>query len=111
MTRRRLPRTGESLQMSCSKLGYKKTIPINGGHHSICTVEKSGTPERIAAPCARCNGKDKKMIKVAAIYTAKALMGPLQEMFDKELPEAKLINVCDDSLIFEVIDNNGVTPP
>jgi aspartate/glutamate racemase len=50
------------------------------------------------------------MIKVAAIYTSKALLVPLQSMFDKLMPQAKLFNICDDSLIFEVISNDGITP-
>jgi aspartate/glutamate racemase len=50
------------------------------------------------------------MIKVAAIYTSKALLEPLQSKFDKMLPQAKLINICDDSMIYEVINNDGITP-
>jgi Asp/Glu/hydantoin racemase len=47
---------------------------------------------------------------VAAIYTAPPLVPVLKELFPQLLPGVGLINIMDDSLIAEVIRNNGVTP-
>lgn len=50
------------------------------------------------------------MKKVVCVHTAMALVGPLTEIFKEYLPEVKLNHIADDSLIQEVIANDGVTP-
>ena len=50
------------------------------------------------------------MKKVTAVHTAMALVTPLTEIFKTYMPEVKLNHIADDSLIQEVIANNGVTP-
>lgn len=49
------------------------------------------------------------MATVVAIYTALTLVQPLKELFKRYLPDCKLINIVDDSLIEEVIKNGGPT--
>lgn len=49
------------------------------------------------------------MIKVVAVHTAMALVEPVTQIFRQWLPEVKLNHIADDSLIQEVIANNGVT--
>jgi len=49
------------------------------------------------------------LFKVAAVYTGIVLVEPLKFIFQKSFPEAQLINIVDDSLIAEVIINNGLT--
>ncbi len=49
------------------------------------------------------------MKKVAAIYTGYALVGPGREAFQKILPDVEVISILDDSIISEVIANNGMT--
>jgi glutamate racemase len=55
------------------------------------------------------NVKDTLMI-IAAIHTAMPMVDPTKELFAKYLPDERLINIVDDSLIQDVIRNNGVTP-
>jgi hypothetical protein len=50
------------------------------------------------------------MKRVFCVHTARALVGPLTEIFKQYLPEVKLNHIADDSLIQEVIANNAVTP-
>ena len=50
------------------------------------------------------------MIKVTAVHTAMALVEPMNQIFRQWLPEVKLNHIADDSLIQEVIANDGVTP-
>ena len=50
------------------------------------------------------------MIKVVAVHTAMALVEPMNQIFRQWLPEVKLNHIADDSLIQEVIANDGVTP-
>ncbi len=50
------------------------------------------------------------MIKVVAVHTAMALVEPMNHLFRQWLPEVKLNHIADDSLIQEVIANDGVTP-
>lgn len=50
------------------------------------------------------------MIKVVAVHTAMALVSPLTKIFSEYLPEVKLNHIADDTLIQEVIANDGVTP-
>ena len=50
------------------------------------------------------------MIKVVAVHTAMALVSPLTKIFAEYLPEVKLNHIADDTLIQEVIANDGVTP-
>jgi len=45
---------------------------------------------------------------VAAIYTAKAIVEPISALFAEHLPDVRLINIMDDSLIQDVIRENGV---
>lgn len=49
------------------------------------------------------------MIKVVAVHTAMALVEPMTRIFKQWLPEVKLNHIADDSLIQEVIANDGVT--
>ena len=50
------------------------------------------------------------MKKVYALYTGHGLMEPLSRIFGEELPDARLVNVIDDSIIRDVRDSGGVTP-
>jgi len=50
------------------------------------------------------------MIRIVAIHTAMALVEPLTQLFKEHLPQVKLNNIIDDSLIQEVIENNAVNP-
>ena len=50
------------------------------------------------------------MIKVVAVHTAMALVEPMNKVFRQWMPEVKLNHIADDSLIQEVIANDGVTP-
>lgn len=49
------------------------------------------------------------MAKIAAVYTALALVEPLKMIFKEVFPEAQLVNIVDDGLIGEVISNDGPT--
>lgn len=49
------------------------------------------------------------MIKVVAVYTGQGLSEPLKKVFDDQLPDAKLINIIDDSIISEVVNAGEVT--
>ncbi len=49
------------------------------------------------------------MKKIVAIYTADALVNPLKKLHKEIIPESKMINIVDDSLIQEVIENGKVT--
>ena len=49
------------------------------------------------------------MIKIVAVHTAMALVEPVTQLFKEYLPQVKINNVADDSLIQEVIANNAVT--
>ncbi|BER91290.1 aspartate/glutamate racemase family protein [Atrimonas thermophila] len=49
------------------------------------------------------------MAKIAAVYTALALVEPLKTIFKEVFPEAQLVNIVDDSLIGEVISSDGPT--
>lgn len=51
---------------------------------------------------------EKKKRKVVAIYTGLALAEPLRAVFQELLPEVKLVNIVDDSLIGEVIQAGQV---
>lgn len=46
---------------------------------------------------------------VACIYTAGALVEPLKAQFAETLPEVRMINIVDDSLIFDIIDAGSIT--
>lgn len=52
------------------------------------------------------------MKTVVAIYTAMAvgLMNDVKQMMTEEIPDARLINIADDSLIADVIKGGKVTP-
>lgn len=50
------------------------------------------------------------MIRIVAVHTAMALVEPVTQLFREHLPQVKLNHIADDSLIAEVIENNGVTP-
>lgn len=50
------------------------------------------------------------MKKVVAIYTGHGLMDNVKAMFAEQLPDCRLINIIDDSLIADVIENNEVQP-
>ncbi len=50
------------------------------------------------------------MLRVFAVHTAMALVEPITALFKEQLPEVRLNNIADDSLIQEVIEHNGVTP-
>jgi aspartate/glutamate racemase len=49
------------------------------------------------------------MTTVVAIYTGHGLADPLKALFDEELPEIRLFNIADDSLIQHVIRDGKVT--
>ena len=46
---------------------------------------------------------------VACIYTAPALVDPLKAEFEKTLPDVKMINIVDDTLIFDIINAENIT--
>ena len=46
---------------------------------------------------------------VAAVYTSLAIVGPVSEAFSAAIPNARLVNIVDDSMIQEVIEANEVT--
>ncbi|MFC4600527.1 aspartate/glutamate racemase family protein [Cohnella hongkongensis] len=47
---------------------------------------------------------------VAAIYTGQGLAEPLKKVFGELLPDCRLVNIIDDSLIHDVVRAGGVTP-
>ena len=47
---------------------------------------------------------------VVAVHTAMPMVEPTKELFAEHLPEVRLINIVDDSLIQDVIKANEVTP-
>jgi Asp/Glu/hydantoin racemase len=49
--------------------------------------------------------------KIAAVYTGVALVKPLADMLKEALPGYEIMNILDDSMIAEVIKNNGLTKP
>jgi aspartate/glutamate racemase len=49
------------------------------------------------------------MKTVAAIYTTNTLIEPTKAMFSELMPEHRLINILDDSMIRDVISADGVT--
>ena len=50
------------------------------------------------------------MKTVVAIHTAMALVEPTKALFAEHLPGHRIINIADESLIQDVISNNGPTP-
>ena len=50
------------------------------------------------------------MTTVVAIYTGQGLADPLKAVFKEVLPDCRLINIIDDSLIADVVGSSGVTP-
>ena len=50
------------------------------------------------------------MIRIVAVHTAMALVDSTTRLFREHLPQVKINNIADDSLIQEVIANNTVTP-
>jgi hypothetical protein len=50
------------------------------------------------------------MIRIVAVHTAMALVESTTKLFQEHLPQVKINNIADDSLIQEVIANNAVTP-
>ena len=50
------------------------------------------------------------MNTVVAIYTGQGLAGPLKAVFTEILPDCRLINIIDDSLIADVVKSQHVTP-
>jgi Asp/Glu/hydantoin racemase len=50
------------------------------------------------------------MKTVVAIYTGQGLAGPLKAVFTEILPDCRLINIIDDSLIADVVKCQHVTP-
>lgn len=51
-----------------------------------------------------------RMETIVAVYTGQGLDQPLKKIFDEELPECRLINIIDDSLINDVVNAGEVTP-
>jgi hypothetical protein len=51
------------------------------------------------------------MKKIVAIHTGFVSVNDLKDLFAQIIPEARLINIVDDSLLPEVIERGGVTPP
>ncbi|GBF75609.1 Asp/Glu/hydantoin racemase [Paenibacillus sp. 598K] len=49
------------------------------------------------------------MDTVVAVYTGQGLAEPLKRQFDELLPEVRLVNIIDDSIIAEVMREGGVT--
>jgi Asp/Glu/hydantoin racemase len=50
------------------------------------------------------------MKTVAAVYTAPSIVEPIKELFAEILPECRLVNIVDDSLIQDVIREGSVKP-
>lgn len=50
------------------------------------------------------------MKKIAVIHTSFVSMEDLGALFSEIIPEARIVNIVDDSLLPEVIENGGVTP-
>ena len=50
------------------------------------------------------------MNTVVAVYTGQGLAGPLKTIFTEILPDCRLINIIDDSLIADVVKSKRVTP-
>jgi Asp/Glu/hydantoin racemase len=50
------------------------------------------------------------MPTVVAIYTGQGLAEPLQKVFKELIPDCRLVNIIDDSLIHDVIQEGKVTP-
>lgn len=50
------------------------------------------------------------MVKVVAVYTGRGLAESIQSIFTELLPECRLVNLIDDSIIFEVIQAGKVSP-
>ena len=50
------------------------------------------------------------MIRIVAVHTAMALVESTTKLFQEHIPQVKINNIADDSLIQEVIANNAVTP-
>ena len=50
------------------------------------------------------------MIRIVAVHTAMALVESTTNLFREHLPQVKINNIADDSLIQEVIAHNAVTP-
>jgi len=48
--------------------------------------------------------------KVAIIHTSFVSIEKLKELFAEILPEVRVYNIVDDSLLAEVMENNGITP-
>ena len=46
---------------------------------------------------------------VVAVYTGQGLAGPLKAVFTEILPDCRLINIIDDSLIADVVMNKNIT--
>lgn len=49
------------------------------------------------------------MKTVVAVYTGQGLSGPLKSVFTEILPDCRLINIIDDSLIADVVQSGSVT--
>ncbi|MBT2757804.1 Asp/Glu/hydantoin racemase [Mesobacillus foraminis] len=49
------------------------------------------------------------MKKVVAVYTGQGLAEPLKSIFDEQLPEVKLVNIIDDSIISEVVSEGEIS--
>lgn len=50
------------------------------------------------------------MKTVAAIHTAAPMVEPTKQLFSEHLPDVRLFNIADDSLIQDVIRDGGVSP-
>lgn len=50
------------------------------------------------------------MKTVVAVYTGQGLADPLKAVFNEILPDCRLINIIDDSLIADVVKSKRVTP-
>lgn len=50
------------------------------------------------------------MKTVVAIYTGQGLADPLKAVFNEMLPDCRLINIIDDSLIADVVKHKQITP-
>jgi Asp/Glu/hydantoin racemase len=49
------------------------------------------------------------MTTVVAIYTGQGLAEPLKAVFNEAIPDCRLVNIIDDSLIADVVSNRKVT--
>lgn len=49
-------------------------------------------------------------MKITVVHTSLVLLKDLGQLFEELLPEEEIVNIADDSLIREVIANDGVTP-